>query len=193
MPFEIFDFSLYKPHGETSLLELKDKVTKADLYRMTDEAVAAAESILVNANDADVVFVPNDPEARDIVTGATDGWTIGHVVVHATASSEEAAAHALLLARGAPIPPEVRTRYETPWESITTIAQARIRLDESKRMRHAMFDAWPDEPHLDAILDHPFFGQFNAIGRYMIGLGHEVGHLDQLRETLRQSIAAHTR
>ena len=69
------------------------------------------------------------------------------MIAHVTASSEEGAAFSSLTARG--IPASERPRYETPWRDITTVEQVIQRLEESRRMRHAYLDTWPDNPHLD--------------------------------------------
>lgn len=70
---------------------------------------------------------------------------------------------------------------------MTTIEQTRQRLEESRRMRKAMLDAWPDEPHLDVTYS-PFasIGELNSIGRFILGLFHDADHLGQLREIMRQ-------
>lgn len=189
----MLDFSAVKS-GSQSFADMAAGLTKADLYRLTNEMIDVMYEIVVDAVDADVTFVPVDPNANDTFgkpEEATLAWTLGHVVVHATASSEESAALALVLARGLPV--EGRSRYETPWESVTSIAQVRQRLEESRRMRQAMLDAWPDEPHLDTIMTYSFFpqaGELNAIGRFILGLYHDADHLDQLREIVRQASAA---
>jgi hypothetical protein len=133
--------------------------------------------------------MPADPVARDIVTAETDAWTLGHVIVHITASSEESAAIALLMARNAAIPAEIRSRYETYWETIKTVDQVIDRIEDSRRMCLAMLDAWPNPPHLDAFLEHPYFGKFNAVARFAIGLYHADDHVAQLREIMRQAKA----
>src|SRR5436305_1112305 len=120
------------------------------------------------------------PEEKNLV------WTLGHVAVHTTASSEESAALALTLARG--LTPEGRSRYEVPWRSVQTIDQVRHRFEESRRMRLAMLDAWPDEPHLEVLYSvSPRFGPFNATARFLMGLYHDDDHLGQLRELMRQA------
>ncbi len=123
-----------------------------DLRRLTNEMLDAMQAMIAAARDDDVVFVPDDPDAED--TYATDPdevllpWTLGHVIVHVTASGEEAAYLAAELARGVPLR-EGRSRYEVPWLGVTTIAQCHQRLEESRRMRLASLDMWPDPPHLD--------------------------------------------
>lgn len=183
----MLDFSVLKD-GST-FADIAASLTKADLYKLTDEMIDTMQSIVADATDADVVFVPRDPEANDTYGKAEDkdlAWTLGHVIVHATASSEESAALALTLARGLEV--EGRSRYETPWESVTTAEQIHQRLEESRRMRNAMLDAWPDQPNLE-ITTTPFprAGALNAIGRFIVGLYHDADHLEQLREIMRQA------
>ena len=60
-------------------------------------------SLIAGCTDADVVFVPEDPEAYDKYAAAAEelhvAWTLGHVIVHATASAEECAFLAAEVAR----------------------------------------------------------------------------------------------
>ena len=76
-----------------------------------------------------VTFQPVDPVAND--TFAADpadvklAWTLGHVIVHATASSEESAFLAAEMARG--VANHGRSRSETAWETVTTISSSAIR------------------------------------------------------------------
>ena len=170
--------------GERSIAELAASFSLQDLRRLTDELVDEARALIADAVDADVVFVPVDDEV-----GEGEPWTLGHVVVHATAGSEEGAAAALTLARGAPL--EGRPRYETPWERVRTVDQVVQRLEESRRMRQAMLAAWPDEPHLDntvVLVDR--LGPLNAVSRYLLTLMHEDSHLPQIAETMRQARVA---
>lgn len=177
-----------------SYADMVAKLTKADLYQFTDAMIDAMQKIIADATDADVVFVPLDPNANDtfgIPEEKDLAWTLGHVIVHVTASSEESAALALTLARGLPV--DGRSRYETPWREVHTIAQTRQRLEDSRRMRRAMLDAWPNEPHLDVTYTpYPRLGPINAIGRFVFGLSHDTDHLEQLREIMRQARAART-
>ena len=184
----MLDFSVIKS-GSATFADFTASLTKADLYRLTDEMIDTMQGIVADATDADVVFVPQDPDANDTYGKAEDkdlAWTLGHVVVHVTASSEESAALALTLARGLEVTD--RSRYETPWERVTTVAQVHHRLEESRRMRKAMLDAWPDQPDL-TITTTPFpqAGALNAIGRFIVGLFHDNAHLGQLTEIMRQA------
>ena len=142
-------------------------------------------------SDADVTFVPVDPGANDEFAAdaaeVTLAWTLGHVIVHLTASAEEAAFIAAELARG--VVREGRSRYETPWPTVTTAAGARARLNESRRMMLATLAVWPDEPHLDVTIWGPS-GPRNAIARFLGGLSHAESHLDQISEIVRQARAA---
>jgi hypothetical protein len=181
--------------GSQTFTDVAANLTKTELYQLTDEMIDTMQEIVANAVDADVVFVPEDPGANDTYGRPEDirlSWTLGHVIVHATASAEESAALALTLARGIPV--EGRSRYEVPWESVISIAQARQRLEESRRIRKTMLDAWPDEPHIDVTYTpFPQAGALNAVGRFILGLSHDANHLGQLREIMRQGRELHPR
>ena len=187
----MLDFTLVKNKSLT-LSDLARDLTKTDLRSLTNEMIDAMLSIIADGTDEDVVFVPQDPNADDpygIPEEKNLVWTLGHVAVHTTASSEESAALALTLARG--LVPEGRSRYEVPWRSVQTIDQVRHRFEESRRMRLAMLDAWPDEPHLEVTYaPSPRFGPYNAISRFVMGLYHDDDHLGQLREIMRQARVA---
>ncbi len=187
----MLDFAAIKS-GSKSFTDLAEGLTKTDLYALTDEMIDTMRTIVADASDEDVIFVPQDPKAKDpfgVPEEDTLAWTLGHVIVHATASSEESAALALTLARGLQV--EGRSRYEVPWQSVYTSAQVRQRLEESRRMRKAMLDAWPDEPHLDVTYTAiPRLGPLNAISRFILGLFHDNDHIEQLREIMRQASEA---
>ncbi len=136
---------------EVGLQDLAAGLGQDDLARLTREMCIAQLSAIEDATDPDVVMVPDDPEANDTFASNTEdvglSWTLGHVVVHTTASSERIRCLALTLARGLPV--EGRSRYEVPWEQARTVAFIRHRIEESLRMRLAMLAAWPGEPDLD--------------------------------------------
>ena len=178
---------------EITISQLCAALSLADLRQLTDEMIDAMLALIDGCTDADVTFVPDDPEAED--TFATDpdeatvAWTLGHVIVHATASSEEAAFLAAELARGVPLR-EGRSRYEIPWRTTTTIEQCRLRLEESRRMRTASLEMWPDPPHLDNTFKSWSGDQrYNAIVRFVFGLRHDDSHLGQIAEIVRQARA----
>ena len=183
----MLDFTLVK-NKTVSFSDMARDLTKTDLRNLTNEMIDTMLSIIADATDEDVVFVPQDPNADDpfgIPEEKNLVWTLGHVAVHTTASSEESAALALTLARG--LIPEGRSRYEVPWRTVQTIDQVRHRFEESRRMRLAMLDAWPDEPHLEVTYaPSPRFGSYNATSRFIMGLYHDDDHLGQLREIMRQ-------
>ncbi len=184
----MLDFTSVK-NKTVSFSDLARDLTKTDLCNLTNEMIDSMLSIISDATDEDVVFVPQDPNADDpfgIPEEKDLVWTLGHVAVHTTASSEESAALALTLARG--LIPEGRSRYEVSWRTVQTIDQVCRRFEESRRMRLAMLDAWPDEPHLDVTYaPSPRFGSYNAISRFIMGLYHDDDHLGQLREIMRQA------
>jgi hypothetical protein len=188
----VIDFS---PVGrkEKTLQDLAEGLTRDDLVRLANEMCDHFQQLIAEAEDADTIFVPDDPEARDTFAATPDevdlAWTLGHVIVHWTASSEEAAAHALTLARGLPV--QGRSRYEGPWEEANTADFLRRRIEESRRMQLAMLAAWPDEPHLDVTYAIREGGtQLNAIGRFLSGLMHADSHREQVTKVLEQARAA---
>jgi hypothetical protein len=163
-----------------TLIEETAGISVGDLAGLTSELYDRLTEATAGIDDTEVVFVPDDP-AED----GAPGWTLGHVIVHLTAGLEENAAQGATLARGAEI--TGRPRYETPWEEVTTAAQVRQRLNESRRQTHAFLDAWPDAPHLANTYEHPYFGPVNAVGFHILGINHGKGHLAQLEEIQRQA------
>jgi hypothetical protein len=176
---------------EITLAELCRELTVHDLHRLTDEMIDTQIGLIAEAVDADVVFVPIDPEANDSYAENSEevnlAWTLGHVIVHATASSEETAAQAANLARGVAV--AGRMRYETPWETVRTIEQVRSRLEESRRIRHAFLNTWPDQPHMENTYtpNYPYAKPRNPIVQFVSGLSHDDAHLEQIKDILRQA------
>jgi hypothetical protein len=184
----MLDFTPIRDHSQT-IAEFAQGLTKADLQKYTNEMIDTELDIIASATDADVIFVPIDPQAKDTFGKPEEqdlAWTLGHVVVHVTASAEESAALSSSLARGVAV--EGRSRYEIPWRDVTTVTWLHHRLEESRRIRLAFLETWPDEPHLD-VMQELSFGKFNAVSRFLMGLLHEDSHLEQMREIMRQ---AHT-
>lgn len=179
---------------EMTWAELTAGLTVEDLQDLTNEMVDTMLALIADCTDDCVTFVPNDPAAND--SYATDQtevnmpWTLGHVIVHTTASAEESAALAAELARGVAVQPR-RSRSERPWRTITTIAQCRQRLEESRRMRLASLEMWPDEPYLDNFYQAREGGvQMTAVIRFVLGLSHDDSHLGQIEEIVRQAQGA---
>jgi len=191
----VIDFEPYR-RREKTLQELAEGLAVGDLARLTNEMCDRQLELVRTAEDPDVTFVPEDPDADDPFAASADeehvAWTLGHVVLHATASSEEAAAHALKLARGLEV--QGRSRYEVRWRTATTARFLRSRIEESRRMRLAMLAAWPDEPHLDVLYQsNPKRPPVNAVGRFLGGLAHDDSHLPQITKVLTQAQAARAR
>lgn len=178
-------------NNERAIRELK----KQDLARLTNEMIDHMLVSIANCADADVTFVPEDPNADDTFADDADAvalaWTLGHVIVHTTASSEESAFLAAELARGVKLDAR-RSRYEEPWETVRTIAQCRERLEESRRMRLSMLDAWPDVPHWDNAYELRPGMIFNCVSRFVLGLKHDDSHAAQIENIVRQAANART-
>ncbi len=181
--------TLIKP--SQPLQEMAAGSSIADLHRLTDQMIDTILAHIANAKDEDVTFEPQDPEAFDRFTDIPDevnmAWTLGHVIVHTTASSEESAALALTLARGLPV--AGRSRYEVTWREMHRVEQLHQRMAESRRMRHAMLDAWPDRPHLENSYtpNYPKARPLNPVSRFLIGLLHEASHLGQIEDIMQQA------
>ncbi len=175
-----------------TMAELTQTLSVADLRALTHEMVDEMQRRIAGCSEADAVFQPADPAARD-EAGAAEvrdlAWTLAHVIVHTTASAEESAVLAAGMARGVPV--DGRSRYEVPWQTVTTTAALRARLEESRRMRIASLELWPDAPHLEFTAQYSWLqGAFDARGRFVIGLWHDDSHLRQISEIARQSQAA---
>jgi hypothetical protein len=185
----------YKSVREKKLTfnDLVEDLTFADLRRETNEMIDEIQRLIINCEDADVVFQPLDPKADDQFASEDErklAWTLGHVIVHCTASAEESAFLAAELARGVEF--HGRSRWEVPWRTVTTIAQCRTRLKESRRMRLASLDLWPVQPHLENTYLPSWQGAqpMNAIARFASGLLHDYDHLGQIAEIVKQAKAA---
>jgi hypothetical protein len=193
----LIDFSPIQS-GELTFYELGKRLTVEDLKAATHASLDRILDILGDATDAEMVHLPDDPLANDpdaIPGEETIGWSLAHLVAHVTASAEEQAAVASLLARGIPYVREPRLRWETPWLAFQTREQVLQRVAESRRMRIAYLDAWPDTPHLNVNreVSERFlekFGPQNAPATLLFGLSHEDGHTEQLRDVRAQAAAA---
>lgn len=180
---------------QLSVFELveRDLITTTDLPGLTNEMVDHMLHSIADCTDADVTFEPSDPDAHD--TFATDlaevdlAWTLGHVIVHVTASSEEAAFLAAEMARGVSWRGG-RARYEVPWQSVTTIQECRDRLEESRRMRLASLELWPHPPHLENTYSPREGITHNCVSRFVAGLAHDDAHLEQIDQIVAQARAA---
>lgn len=176
--------------GELTLVDLADGLTPSDLADLTNEMIDRQLVLIADCNDADVVFVPVDPYANDPYAASAEerriAWTLGHLIVHVTASAEESAFLAAEIARG--VLREGRSRYETPWQSVSAIAQCRARLEESRRMRLATLQVWPDTPHFEVTTTIRWIPvPVNAVTRFLTGLHHDHAHLAQIEEVVRQA------
>jgi hypothetical protein len=190
------DFSPIR-NNEMKYPEFSAQFTVELLRDATNASIDYMLDLIAGLTDADVVFDPADPNADDpyAVEGEERiGWTLAHLIVHVTASSEEWATYASILARGIPYPAEPRLRYETSWHEVTTHAQCVQRLEESRRIRLGYLSAFPDAPLLETLreISPRFverFGEINAISAYLFGMSHEVGHYEQMQEVKRQALA----
>ena len=189
----MFDFTPML-QSQAQLGELTAHLTIGDLRGYTNEMIDTMQDLIATCTDADVTFEPHDPEANDTYAETEAevhmAWTLGHVIVHVTASAEESAFLAAELARGVKF--HGRSRYEVPWPTIASIAQCRDRLEESRRLRLVSLELWPNPPHFENRYEIPgrSTGPINCVTRFMLGLRHDDAHLDQIRNIVQQSQAA---
>jgi hypothetical protein len=180
---------------QAKLSELTTNLTVEDLRRFTNEMIDTMLDLIAGSTDADVTFQPIDPQADDKYAASEAevhlAWTLGHLIVHVTASAEESAFLAAELARGVTF--HGRSRSEVPWQTVTSIAQCRDRLEESRTMRLASLELWPNPPHLANAYEVPNWstGPINCLTRFMLGLSHDNTHLEQIKDVVQQSHAAH--
>lgn len=174
------------------------QVTPVQLHETTVALYATVRELLADCIDAHITFMPIDPHAKDPDAKPGEeniGWGLGHLVAHVTATNEENACIASILARG--IEFNGRLRFETEWQTITTVEQTRQRLNESERMVLAYLNAFPDSPNSVILRQftsekaQAYFGDLNGIANFLLGLGHMNEHLAQFREVKRQALEAH--
>jgi hypothetical protein len=185
------DLSIFR-NGQVSVKEWVERegIAKNDLSKMTNEMIDRMLGLIADSTDADVTFVPSDPGAHDSFASNPEdvdlAWTLGHVIVHTTASAEEAAFLAAEVARGVPWRGG-RARYEVPWQSVTTIQECRERLEESRQMRLASLELWPHVPHLENTYEPRPGVTHNCISRFVSGLVHDDSHLGQIEKIAAQA------
>ncbi len=174
---------------KTTLQDLVKDLTKDDLRRELNEMYDEIQRRIADATDADVVFQPIDPNAKDPYAKEGEAelaWTLGHVIVHLTASMEESASLSVELARGVEF--HGRSRWELPFREVRTIAFCRARLEESRRMCLAALDMWPELPHMEnTYIPAPDLLPHTPVSRFAAGLKHASDHLEQINEIIRQA------
>lgn len=184
----MLNFALVR-QKKAALHDLAAGLGREDLAGELNGMYDHIQSLIREATDADATFQPVDPAAED--SYAVDGeesiaWTLGHVIVHLTASMEESAALSAELARGVEF--HGRSRWEGDWKSVTTIEQCRGRLEDSRRMCLAALDMWPREPHFENTYQPSLTSKpYNCVVRFLSGLKHASDHLGQIEEILRQA------
>jgi len=185
----MLDFTPVRNKQKT-MAQLAEGLTLDSLRYETNAMVDQMLAMIAGCVDADVVFAPQDPKAHDEAaateTEVNMPWTLGHVIVHTTASAEESAALAAELARG--VKWHGRSRSEVPWQTVTTIQQCRDRLAESRRQRLASLEMWPSQPDFgNTYQPSETVDPINCVNRFIRGLSHDDSHLAQIEEIVRQA------
>ena len=175
-----------------ALQELVKDFTRDDLQRELNQIYDEILRLIADCSDEHVSFQPVDRTATDpyAVKGEESiAWTLGHVIVHLTASMEESAALAAELSRGVTF--HGRSRWEFPWREATTTLFCRARLSESRRMCLASLEMWPNPPHLEnTYVPGPGARAHTCVSRFASGLKHASDHLGQIADIVRQAQAA---
>ena len=174
---------------QIALQELVKDLIKTDLQRELNEMYDEVERLIADCTDAHITFQPIDEKADDpySVEGEENlSWTLGHVIVHLTASMEESASLAAELARGVTF--RGRSRWEVPLREVTIIDQCRIRMKESRRMCLVSLEMWPEPPHMENTYTPAAQGALphTCISRFASGLKHASDHLGQIAEIVQQ-------
>jgi hypothetical protein len=180
---------------EKTLFDLATAYSPADLSTALNSYVDTVGQIIGTLEDDQVTCIPPDPAADDPYA-ATEadryrGWNLAHLVLHVTASAEEAAAFSSLLARGVAI--GGRLRSEGDWRQVTTRAAVLTRLEESRRICRAYLATWPDQPDLVTVRILPENAKWpapNAPVAFLFGLLHWHSHLAQFEQVAAQARAA---
>ena len=172
-----------------TLQDLVRDLTRDDLRRELDDMYDEISLLIAGCTDGHVTFEPIDEKANDpyAIKGEEEiAWTLGHVIVHLTASMEESASIASELARG--VKNHGHSRSEVPWQQARTIEYCRTRLVESRRMCLASLEMWPDTPYMENRYT-PSEGAIphTAVSRFASGLRHTSDHLGQIAEIIRQA------
>ena len=149
--------------GQKSVSDITAGISTSDLPARTVEIYDAFDSRLEGLTDAEATFIGKDPTDED---ANAQGWNVANVIVHLTAGLEEWAAIGATLARGVEV--TGRSRYETPWETVTTAEQVFQRMAESRRISIGYLSVWPEEPRLDIVQSLvDFFGSQNAVAAHL--------------------------
>ncbi len=172
---------------EKTLGDLASQYSNADLHAALNSYVDFTIQIINSVSDEQALYIPPDPDANDpyATTEAEHhvGWSLVHLVMHVTASAEEAAAFSSILARGIAI--GGRLRSERDWRQVTTCAEAVARLEECRRMCLAYLGTWPDQPDLTTVRIMPenmSWMKPNAPIQFLAGLMHWQAHVEQFQQ-----------
>ena len=187
----LIDFQPLTNSGKT-LGDLAGQFSNADLGAALNSYVDFTIEVIQGVDDAQVTYIPHDPDADD-PHAASDaerhaGWSLVHLVMHVTASAEEGAAFSSILARGISI--GGRLRSEQDWQQVMTCAGTVARLEECRRICLAYLATWPDQPDVTTVRimpEHLTWMKPNAPISFLAGLMHWHKHMNQFRKVAEQA------
>lgn len=177
---------------EKTLQDLANEYSHVDLGNALNGYVDFTTQVFQGLSDEQATFIPTDPDADDPFAASEVerhmGWSLVHLVMHVTASAEEAAAFSSILARGIPI--GGRLRSERDWRQVSTCFETLARLDECRRMCLAYLATWPDQPDLITVRIMPenlSWMKPNAKISFLAGLMHWHKHIEQFQKVVMQA------
>jgi hypothetical protein len=169
-----------------TLSDLAERYSNADLCSALNNYVDYTRQMISGVSDEQAQHIPHDPNADDPYAASEAerhaGWSLIHIIMHVTASAEEAAAFSSILARGIPI--GGRLRHETDWREVLTCAEVIERLEECQRICLGYLATWPDVPDLTTTRIMPegmTWMKPNAPTQFLAGLLHWQAHIPQMR------------
>ena len=172
---------------EITFSDLASQFDNAGLGNALSSYIDFTLQIVNSLTDEQAVHVPHDPTADDPYAASEEerhaGWSLAHLVMHVTASAEEAAAFSSILARGISI--GGRLRSERDWRQVSTCAEVVARLEECRRICLSYLATWPDQPDLDTVRIMPEDKSWmkpNAPMSFLAGLMHWHAHVEQLQK-----------
>src|SRR5258708_23853908 len=138
---------------EKTLGDLASQYSNADLHAALNSYVDFTIQIINSVSDEQALYIPPDPDANDpyATTEAEHhmGWSLVHLVMHVTASAEEAAAFSSILARGIAI--GGRLRSERDWRPVAACAAGVARFEQMRRICLPYLRTLPDQAALATV------------------------------------------
>jgi len=172
---------------EKTLAEYAAQTDLKGLIEADGELVARQLALLEGVSKAEVAFVP---AVREV--GEERAWSLQEQVVHLVGMAEEGVYQALGLARGLEVAVALVGYADADgMDGASDAGALRKRIEDSWRVRRALFEAWPSRPHMDNTFKGwvERRGEVNALARLGLVVMHDQAHVEQIEATLAQARA----